>query len=181
MDRSEWRASKRGVTRPKKGRKDGVGGGEIYPKRDSSAIRTSTSGETRAESDAHMEQKENRLWNGLDRNHLRLIRKSEKVDGEIEYVKAGTIPDKDVRRSLFALVVAQQATFISFSPQFWSSDVHFLCCGLLRRRRKFHIRLSFERPTFTFCVEGCSGDVNIKFSSVLSVRRSLFALKVART
>ena len=44
---------------------------------------------------------------------------------------------------------------ICISPQFWASDDHFLRQGLLRRREKLH------------------------FTTVLGVRRSLFALRVA--
>ena len=44
---------------------------------------------------------------------------------------------------------------ICISPQFWASDDHFLRQGLLRRRENLH------------------------FTTVLGVRRSLFALRVA--
>ena len=90
-------------------------------------------------------------------------------------------------------------------PQFWRSDEHEVTKGLpvdgknlrftsvldVRRLQsdetvrghtdKFAFHHSFERPTFTFCVNGCSGNLkNLHFSTVLSVRRSLFALTVAR-
>ena len=49
-----------------------------------------------------------------------------------------------------------------------------------RAPSKFAFHHSFGRPTITFCVKGCFGNVkNLHFTTVLGVRRSLFALRVA--
>ena len=98
-----------------------------------------------------------------------------------------------------------QHTRIIVSPQFWRFDDHEMTKGLpvdgknlrftsvldVRRLRsdervrghtdKFAFHHSFDHPTITFCVKGCSGDLkNLHFTTGLSVRRSLFALRVAR-
>ena len=40
--------------------------------------------------------------------------------------------------------------------------------GLLRQREKFAFHHSFGRPTITFCVKGCFGNVkNLHFTTVL--------------
>ena len=50
-----------------------------------------------------------------------------------------------------------------------------------RAHREFAFHHSFGRPTITFCVKGCFGELkNLHFTTVLGVRRALFALRVAR-
>ena len=96
-------------------------------------------------------------------------------------------------------------TKIIVLPQFRTSDQHEVTKGLHRRRknlrfitvldvrrarsdervarthREFAFHHSFGRPTITFCLKGCFGDVkNLHFTTVSGVRRSLFALRVAR-
>ena len=49
-----------------------------------------------------------------------------------------------------------------------------------RAHREFAFHHSFRRPTITFCVKDCFGELkNLHFTTVLGVRRSLFALRVA--
>ena len=89
-------------------------------------------------------------------------------------------------------------------PQFQTSVQHEVTKGLHRRRKNLHFTTvldvrqarsdervaraprefafhhSFGRPTITFCVESCFGNLeNLHFTTVLGVRRSLFALRVA--
>ena len=90
-------------------------------------------------------------------------------------------------------------------PQFRTSDQHEVTKRLHRRRKNLHFTTvldvrrarsdervarahrefafhhSFGRPTITFCVKGCFGELkNLHFTTVLGVQRSLFALRVAR-
>ena len=61
------------------------------------------------------------------------------------------------------------------------SDEHELSDErVARAHREFAFHHSLGRPTITFRVKGCFGELkNLHFTTVLGVRRSLFALRVA--
>ena len=78
-----------------------------------------------------------------------------------------------VRRARSDERVASASSRICISPQFWASDEHEVTRGLLRQSRKFAFHHSFGRPTITFCVKGCFGNVtHVHFTTVLGVRRA---------
>ena len=84
----------------------------------------------------------------------------------------------EVRQSLFVLRVARRPAKFAFHHSFKRLTITFFALRVASASSRICILPQFWRPTITFCVKGRSASSRI--CHVLGVRRSLFALRVAR-